>query len=656
MKDYSPSREGADLTALAKMLEETWQLVDSESPEINFSQYDCFMVFHAGIGRDVNLVSITGVDLTPYDLPSITFNLSQLKTAFGDSFQGFPVDGGSVLISNTVVLPQTESREVDAIGGKALLEISSNGLAVASFASFLGLPDLFNTENGRSGIGRFGLADGEGIFNYNGILPPEPSAWERIYLGWAKAVEVSGVDEVLRLPAQGLHLNADSVIYKVPITSREYLLIENRQRDAKAQGVTLTRYLNGSTSQLSFTSDTEQFSYFNTEALDGNIVACTNYDWTIPAGKVSANNGPTQQVDGGVLIWHIDEDIIAANLAANKINTVDPKGVYLLEADGAQDIGQNYGITSAANGAQSGTPLDYFFNSNPSVLYKNLIDASTYPSTRSNSKAESNITIQDFSAQAQKMTARVKRKSNLVEMLAGFPFQINDAFDRHSGISALKAASGNGYSLFLNSATSRAYTRNFGTSVPNSLITEGALVASEKMSVSTLGTVGVRDSTVYFFYSTNLASRNVGSLITTAPVVDTVSKTVSVGTKSGKVVRLSLTGTTLDILSSSVISTQPIISLAGSLVIAADKAVLGSITWNFSGLKVNAAVATGKASGWVGAVVAEPSTVLLLYADGSIKTVQVSVADSISSQPVAAEIEHRGGLVLLVSAGNKLYA
>ena len=33
--------------------------------------------------------------------------------------------------------------------------------------------------------------DGQAIFAYNGVFPPEPSAWEKIFLGWATPVTLS---------------------------------------------------------------------------------------------------------------------------------------------------------------------------------------------------------------------------------------------------------------------------------------------------------------------------------------------------------------------------------------------------------------------------------------------------------------------------------
>ena len=89
----------------------------------------------------------------------------------------------------------------------------------------------------------------------------------------------------------------------MPITPYEYFLIENRSTDHDEDGLNVV------------------------QGASGVIIEVDDYDYDIP--------GP------GILIWHIDERIIAAGLAANAVNT-DParRGVDLEEADGAQDIGE----------------------------------------------------------------------------------------------------------------------------------------------------------------------------------------------------------------------------------------------------------------------------------------------------------------------------
>jgi len=199
---------------LADFTSEVWTIVDQLYPGFNFSDYNLFAIFHAGVGRDITLPGSLGNER---DLPSLYLSPKALQNIYGSSFQGFPVSGGNFRINNSMILPETESRELTSFGSTFLFEITINGLIAASVASYLGLPDLFDTETGLSAIGRFGLMDGQSIFGYNGIFPPEPSAWEKIYLGWQQPVVVEqlpGISKIITLAANAIaNLSDASLTY-----------------------------------------------------------------------------------------------------------------------------------------------------------------------------------------------------------------------------------------------------------------------------------------------------------------------------------------------------------------------------------------------------------------------------------------------------------
>src|SRR3989339_162304 len=213
MRNYSPPSNSNDFLPLADFTSEVWTIVDQLYPGFNFSDYNLFAIFHAGVGREI--------------------------TSFGSTF---------------------------------LFEITINGLIAASVASYLGLPDLFDTETGLSAIGRFGLMDGQSIFAYNGIFPPEPSAWEKIYLGWENPVTVTPGNFDLTLTAQAISSLTDTTIIKVPINSSEYFLIENRIRDASLDGAKVTYILNGQASTKIFPKDTAGFQSFAVDSIDGVVL------------------------------------------------------------------------------------------------------------------------------------------------------------------------------------------------------------------------------------------------------------------------------------------------------------------------------------------------------------------------------------------------
>jgi hypothetical protein len=657
MSHYAPPLTGSDNTKLGLMLQDVWQTVDAQSPEIDFTQYQAFVVFHAGVGRDINLVALTGVNTTPYNIPSVYLGLSGLQQIFGPTFQGFSVRNGTFKITNSAILPETESVEVAGLTGTVLLEITTNGLLAASFANFLGLPDLFNTVTGQSGIGRFGLSDGDGIFNYNGVLPPEPSAWERIYLGWAKPIDFT--QGTMTLPAQGLHRNADSVIYKIPITSTEYFLVENRNRDANGTGITITSALGTTLSQKSYTADATGFSYSSISDIAGVVTNADNYEWGLPADITTSG----VKLYGGVLIWHIDENIINANLATNTVNANAIKGVRLLEADGSQDIGQNYGIQNAGNGSQSGTSLDYFSSTNNATIYSGVgsvpifpltqyINNLTFPDTRANSGSDSKLTFSNFSANTPTMTATVTRGDANVKILSGFPLKLSDTF----GVASSFAVRNDnvGLRLYVNSNSAKNYL------AASFLRTTG----SEDMPLNygafkAASVVGVKDSTVARA-GNPIVLKTVSGLITTPPVVDSAAGIVRVGTAAGTVVTLSLDS--LKILSSQLLPTPAtsIVAVTKRFAVATDKATnLSGQTpqraWYFDGRTATSA-AESSSGNVVMAVLTLEKDLLLLNADGTKSVIHVPCNNVIKSQVVLDDIEHRGTPAVLFCADDKIFA
>ena len=222
MRNYSPAPGSNDFTPLGNFSVEAWTKADQLNPGFNFSNYDVFLIFHAGVGRDVSLPGSIGNER---DLPSVYLSQNAFKEIFGESFEGIPVSNGSFNITNSMIIPETESRELETITGSFLFEITINGLICASIGSHIGLPDLFDTETGLSAIGRFGLMDGQSIFAYNGCYPPEPSPWSKIRLGWAEPVKVDIQNANVSLVTNLAATMSDTVILKVPLNSSEYYLI-----------------------------------------------------------------------------------------------------------------------------------------------------------------------------------------------------------------------------------------------------------------------------------------------------------------------------------------------------------------------------------------------------------------------------------------------
>ncbi|MCX6133455.1 MAG: T9SS type A sorting domain-containing protein [Ignavibacteriales bacterium] len=424
LSQYSPAKDGSNDKPLGNLIVDAWHTADSLYPALQFSRYNAFLIFHAGVGRDINLVATLGYDPAPFDLPSITFNLRTLRNYLGDqSYAGIPVSKGSFRITNTMLLPETETRVLTAGTAVDTLQGSINGLLANSFGSYLGLPDLFNTKTGESAIGQFGLMDiGGGFIFYSGLFPPEPSAWEKVFLGWVTPITVAPGSSAISLPAVGLKTGADTV-YKIPITDREYFLVENRSRDPKQDGQRLTIRSRGATITRYFSKDTTGFDFQDTRTIAGSVIDVDDFDWALPAlTSIEDSN----YVGGGILIWHIDEDVIAQNLATNSVNAdASRRGVDLEEADGSQDLGRSYdAISEPGSGTEWGYEQDFWYSGNPIQVYINVFDKNSKPNSRSNSGALSLVTVRDFSPRSARMTAIVSVGGDRIFRLPQFTHAI----------------------------------------------------------------------------------------------------------------------------------------------------------------------------------------------------------------------------------------
>jgi hypothetical protein len=124
----------------------------------------------------------------------------------------------------------------------------------------------------------------------------------------------------------------------------------------------------------------------------GVITQIDDYDFGLPGS--------------GILIWHIDEEVIRENYRSNRVNANrERRGVDLEEADGAQDLGRFYGLIDPGAGSENGVPEDAWWNKNP-VITQFLppskgdtveFGPTTMPSTAANSGAHSGIVIKIFS-------------------------------------------------------------------------------------------------------------------------------------------------------------------------------------------------------------------------------------------------------------------
>jgi len=560
MQYYSPQVNETNIK-LGYLYQDAWSRADSF---INLAGYNenntAFVIFHAGVGRDVDLTSIYGFDPTPYDIPSVYLGLKNLQSFFGNNYNGIQTNQG-FYIQNSLIIPSTELRELQLSAGNFLVELGMNGILSASFGSYLGLPDLFNTSTGVTAIGRFGLMDGQSLFSYNGIFPPEPSAWEKIYLGWTDPVVVSSGSNDIKIPTSSKDIYRDSTIYKVLISAQEYFLIENRNRDPQNNGqkiYTRNRAFYDSTVYLQDEEDGFYYSnaYTSLYKLNGNLIDVETFDWSLPGLINSSNN-----YKGGILIWHIDESVINANISTNTINNnIEHRGVDLEEAKGAQEIGVTFS-TPFGNITGDGTPVDYWYLGNhevPSNIYVNAFTPTTYPNSLSYSLANNNINIKNFSAIDTLMTLNVSIGGNNISPIPNFPKFVEADTSGNSQVIAFDYSGDGGEEIFVNSNNKVFGFKSNGNSVDSNfsnglfLNNYGKYIPATNTTVNHNYLIALSETGIVFKNELGVNSFSLGSGITScAPFSNESTDFVYIGKSNGQIIRYNADGVNSKIDSSS---------------------------------------------------------------------------------------------------------
>ena len=465
MKSYSPQKNESNLK-LGELFKDAWAVADSF---INFTNYNpdntAFVLFHAGVGRDIDLTSVFGFDPTPYDIPSVYLGLKSLKEIYGQSYEGYQTSEGFI-IKNSLIIPSTELRTLYLTSGNFLLQLGMNGILTGSIGSYLGLPDLFNTKTGKTAIGRFGLMDGQSLFSFNGIFPPEPSAWEKAYLGWIDPINVTSGDNVFNIKTSSTPEQKDSTMFKVFMSSKEYFLIENRNRNPFNTGQKVYTRNRAFRDSTLFTKDIPGFINYDIYSINGNVTDVSYFDWSLP-GDIS----DTANYRGGILIWHIDENVIDANILNNTVNNqIEHKGVDLEEAKGSQDIGVTFNTPFGAV-TGDGTFVDFWYNGKhyvPATIYKNEFTPTSIPNSLSYSLANNNIRITDFDTIGYAMKFKVKIGSKTISPISGYPKYIGGTINNEfSQVIPLDINNNGKELLFVNNGTSLFAFKNDGAGLTN---------------------------------------------------------------------------------------------------------------------------------------------------------------------------------------------
>lgn len=270
-----------------------------EDETIDFSDYDEVMIFHAGVGREVSLGFGRFCDIHSVYIPN-----GALQYYLGKPY--ILANGGTDTITSGTLDPEMERVDEYMVG--------VTGTVCHEFGHLLGLPDLYDISGWSNGVGAWDIM-GTGAFVGSplagapeGTIPANACGWSRYFLGWVTPEVITNPETLVTdysLRASAIDTTqydvAGQTLIKIPISSTEYFLLENRQQDIVQKDTIIV--------------DVE----------DGVPIYVDNgeYDFFLPGS--------------GILIWHIDDDVVYSNFPTNTLQiNASHKGVDLEEADGIQ--------------------------------------------------------------------------------------------------------------------------------------------------------------------------------------------------------------------------------------------------------------------------------------------------------------------------------
>ena len=403
---YGNGRSPQEITdKWVQLLRDAVELAQADAGGPDFSRFDSFLFLHAGYGHETGQLN---------DILSVFLSADD----FEGSAAGGPIPADGVEIREAWILPE-------AVEGSDRAGAGLNGLMAKFFGHQLGLPGLSNFAAGLPGTGGWSLMDvgpnrigfllqGGELQTLFGFVPPHPISWSKARLGWIEplvvrrdtSVAVAATD---RTPAPGQHKAV-----RVPVSATEYFLIENRQRRGNAalpegveppfQGIDVTWI---EPDEVEFSGSGDPGSDPDAAPETGVWLGVEEYDAFVPGS--------------GILIWHVDEAVIAAGEAEGGINNdrINP-GIALEEADGERDIGNAF---FDRQDVTEGSPSDPFFagEGRGGILSKTLFGPGTAPSTEANTGVASGIRVEVLSNLADLMTVGIRFDGPLPGWPASLP-------------------------------------------------------------------------------------------------------------------------------------------------------------------------------------------------------------------------------------------
>ncbi|MBU8934685.1 MAG: hypothetical protein KOO62_11870 [candidate division Zixibacteria bacterium] len=322
------------------------ETADAETPAIDFARYESIFLFHAGSDRQNDI-----------GFPETCNDLFTGFISFGDSVW---VDNGATFVRTALMMPETACQDNRATALNAVL--------AHEFGHQLGLVDIYSTNNFMTQLGDFSLMDNNGFgtgidFGFDagrvfGAMPLFPTAWSRAHLGFVDVHDFrQGTDITLAAAA----MISDSIkIARIPITEKEYYLLENRviEIDGKETGVRADSATGVIQGPVEIIRDNE-----------GNLVGygsySREYDQLMPGS--------------GMLIYHVDEAVAGLDYDGDGMNNFDDNDlqwdserrfIRLIEGDGQVHLGGYYrsGFGRAEDMYRDDRNTSFTPNTNPPAI------------------------------------------------------------------------------------------------------------------------------------------------------------------------------------------------------------------------------------------------------------------------------------------------
>jgi M6 family metalloprotease-like protein len=287
-------------------------------------------------------------------------------------------EGKAIYLSELMMVSETANQDS--------LNWGINGILVNQFARQIGVPDLYSTSSGTTGIGSFGIMDFAGYSAAQGFIPPNPSAFIRSYMGWSEPI-LANPEPDKKFALSVSKDNSKNNLYLVPINNSEYYLIENRQRN-----------LTGS--ENVFVYDTINGKPYISSGFQLNLENCVNsVSSRSVVWGVKSESRDVGIPASGVCVWHIDEKLIENRIKYNMLNSDSSyRAVSLKEADGVVDIGVEftdmlgYPWYDYGNAGDVFPHRNTFLSTNKSTV-ANIMSPTTMPSTAANDGGNSYLKL-----------------------------------------------------------------------------------------------------------------------------------------------------------------------------------------------------------------------------------------------------------------------